>query len=80
MVSAAAFLREDNPRATEKVHAAIERALDSLSDFPNRGRSGPVEGTRELVVRGAPYVIVYSVADDVVFVSRIRHTSQDPSP
>ena len=80
LLSAAAFLREDSPRAAEKVHAAIERALDSLGDLPNRGRAGSVEATRELPVRGAPYVIVYSVRAELVFVTRIRHTSQDPSP
>ena len=78
--SAVAFLRQSNPRAADSLHLAVERALDSLEQFPNRGRSGSIEGTRELVVRGAPYVIVYSVSGDEVFVARIRHASQDPSP
>lgn len=78
--SAVAFLRQSSPRAADSLHLAIERALDSLEQFPNRGRPALIEGTRELVVPGAPYVIVYSVSDDEVFVARIRHTSQDPSP
>ncbi|WP_337189002.1 type II toxin-antitoxin system RelE/ParE family toxin [Phenylobacterium sp.] len=78
--SAVAFIREANPRAAGALHLAIERALDSLETLPDRGRSGAIDGTRELVVHGVPYVIVYRVAEETVFVIRIRHTSQDPSP
>ena len=59
---------------------AIERTVDSLAEFPNRGRVGQLPGTREIVVRGAPYVVAYAVTDEMVTVLRIRHTRQDPSP
>ena len=78
--SAVAYLRGSSLRAADALHLAVERALDSLEQFPNRGRAGQIDGTRELVVPGAPYVIVYSVSGDAVFVARIRHVSQDPSP
>lgn len=74
------YLRERNPLAARSTRSAIRRAILSLEHFPERGRRGVIEGTRELVVRGAPYVIVYSVAGDTIFVARVRHTSQDPSP
>lgn len=80
LASAVAFLRRESPGAADKLHAAIERGLDSLSEFPRRGRVGQIGDTREPVVRGAPYIIVYAIHGDVVFVARIRHTSQDPSP
>lgn len=80
LVSAVAFLRQSNPRAAAALHAAIERALDSLEAFPNRGRAGQLNGTRELLVRSTSYVIVYAVTDNTVFVARIRHTRQDPTP
>lgn len=78
--SAIAFLRERNPRVADRVHAAIERALESLTLLQRRGRPGVIEGTRELLVRGTPYVLVYTVEDETVRVARIRHASQDPSP
>lgn len=78
--SAVAFLRQRNPQAADRVHAAIESALDSLSLFHERGRPGAIKGTRELVVRATPYVLVYSVEDAAVLIIRIRHVSQDPSP
>ena len=78
--SAVAFIQHESPRAANRVRLAVERTVDSLADFPNRGREGQLRGTREIVVRGAPYVVAYAVTDEVVTVLRIRHTRQDPSP
>ena len=32
-----------------------------LEDFPQLGHPGSVEGTRELLVRGLPYLVVYAL-------------------
>jgi len=47
-----------------------------LHSFPNRGRPGKKPGTRELVVRPLPYIVVYQVSEDVVYVVRILHGAQ----
>ena len=44
--------------------------------FPNRGRAGKKEGTRELVMAPLPYIVVYTVREDVVYVVRILHGAQ----
>ncbi|MBW8816553.1 MAG: type II toxin-antitoxin system RelE/ParE family toxin [Caulobacterales bacterium] len=80
LAAAVAYLWAENPTAARAVGAAIERAIESLTDFPHRGRSGQFPGTRELPVRNAPYVVIYAVRDEDVLVLRIRHTSRDPSP
>ena len=54
----------------------IYTAPTSLLTFPNRGRPGKREGTRELVLTPLPYIVVYKVRDDVVFVVRILHGAQ----
>ncbi len=48
----------------------------TLLTFPNRGRPGKKEGTRELVMSPLPYIIVYAVRGDAVFVVRILHGAQ----
>jgi len=78
--SAIADLLDENPRAAEKLNAAIERAIDSLADMPGRGRHGRIANTRELVVRGAPYILIYSVTDTQVTVLSIRHKSRGRAP
>jgi toxin ParE1/3/4 len=37
----------------------IYNAPTTLKNFPNRGRAGKTEGTRELVMPSLPYIIVY---------------------
>jgi plasmid stabilization system protein ParE len=51
----------------------VYEAPTALLTFPNRGRPGKREDTRELVLAPLPYVVVYTVRDDVVFVVRILH-------
>ena len=62
-------------RASALVRTVYE-APASLLAFPHLGRPGKQAGTRELVMPSLPYVIVYMVRDDVVFVVRILHAAQ----
>jgi addiction module RelE/StbE family toxin len=70
------FIARDNPRAAERVHASIRAAVDPLTDFPHVGRAGRVDGTRELVVAGLPYIIVYRAAETQVRILAVIHTSR----
>lgn len=62
-------------RAQDLIHRVYD-APTSLLTFPNRGRPGKREGTRELVLTPLPYIVVYTVRGDVVFVVRILHGAQ----
>lgn len=55
---------------------AISSAAESISDFPSLGRTGRKSGTRELVIAGLPFVIVYRVRPDVIEVVRVLHGSR----
>jgi plasmid stabilization system protein ParE len=50
-----------------------------LLDFPQLGPHGLVEDTRELVVVGLPYVIVYRLNEhgDTIEVLGVYHSAQD---
>ncbi len=39
-----------------------------------------MEGTRELVVAGLPYLVVYRLSDQVVEVLRVLHHAQEWPP
>lgn len=41
------WIAEDNPQAVADVDERIEAAAQRLKDFPNSGRPGRIEGTRE---------------------------------
>ena len=55
------YIHKDNPSAAQRVGRAIHAAAEMLRYFPEAGRRGASVGTREWVVRGLPYIIVYEV-------------------
>ena len=74
------YIHERNSEAATRVIARIRRSANLLTDFPSLGRHGLVEGTRELVVVGLPYVIVYRPAEDrndTIDVLGVYHSAQD---
>jgi plasmid stabilization system protein ParE len=70
-------IRVDNPDAAQRVARAIYTGVAALRTFPYRGRIGLAENTRELLFAPWPYIAVYEVVDEDVYVLRIRHASQD---
>ncbi|HUI20812.1 MAG TPA: type II toxin-antitoxin system RelE/ParE family toxin [Methylocella sp.] len=50
-----------NQAAASKVGRLILAAVEGLDDYPFRGKPGRSPGTRELVIAGLPYMVVYSV-------------------
>jgi len=71
-----AYIGERNPSAAISMGDAIEAAVRNLVDHPRTGRLGRVKGTRELVVTGTPYVIIYRVEPDAVVLLRLLHGAQ----
>jgi toxin ParE1/3/4 len=69
----------DNPLAALNMWDEIEQQVERLSDFPRSGRTGRMVETRELVVSGTPFIVVYVVSDDVELV-RVLHGAQQWPP
>ena len=51
----------ESPAAAADVVERIEQTAAMLARHPRLGRPGRVEGTRELIVAGTPFVIAYRV-------------------
>lgn len=71
------YIAEFNPGAAARVFAAIRASVRSLTDFPQRGRLGRVEGTRELVVPRTPTLIAYTVIDGQMVILAVLHHARD---
>jgi toxin ParE1/3/4 len=56
-----AYIEADNPNAAADVVLKIVESVETLTNQPHSGRPGRIDGTRELVVPGTPYVIPYRV-------------------
>ena len=72
----AEYLVQHVPERASALVRTVYEAPALLLEFPHRGRPGKKAGTRELVLPSLPYVIVYTVRDDLVFVVRILHGAQ----
>lgn len=71
------YIANDNPHAAESVAKHIKICANSLKEHPGIGRPGRVEGTRELVVPGLPYIIPYRVKNNVVEILRVLHGAME---
>jgi toxin ParE1/3/4 len=67
------YIRRDHPKVALRIVQRILEAIEGLEMFPNLGRSGRVSGTRELVVSGTPYIVVYRVRNNFIWVLRVLH-------
>ncbi|WP_137043623.1 type II toxin-antitoxin system RelE/ParE family toxin [Pseudolabrys sp. FHR47] len=73
------YLAERNPAAARRVMAEIHGAAGRLLRYPFMARPGRVLATREWVIRGTPYILVYEV-DEVaaeIVVMAVFHGAQD---
>jgi toxin ParE1/3/4 len=67
----------DDDNAARRVAKRIFDDLMSLRNMPNRGREREMDTSRELVFAPWPYVALYEVIGDKIFVKGIRHTSRN---
>jgi toxin ParE1/3/4 len=70
------YLFDNTPTHAERLIRSLYDAATGLRSFPNRGRPGKKPGTRELVLRSLPFILVYQVEEDVVHIARILHAAQ----
>jgi len=70
-----AYIHEQNPAAASRVAHTLYDSVASLAEFPNRGRLGRIDGTRELVLAPLPFIVIYRVRGSIE-VARVLHGSQ----
>ncbi|MHB1103404.1 MAG: type II toxin-antitoxin system RelE/ParE family toxin [Devosia sp.] len=56
----------------ERIHEQVQR----LREFPESGRRGRVNGTRELVIQRTPYIAAYRIDGNALIILRLFHGAQ----
>lgn len=76
-----AWIAEDNSPsvAIDVVWNIIEATELILPDHPKAGRSGRVKETRELVISGQPFIVIYRLAEQInqIQILRVLHGAQN---
>ena len=71
------YIEQD--RSLETANRVIQNIYDAIQDLalmPNQGRPGRIAGTRELVIARLPYVVIYRVLPERIWVLNIVHGAQ----
>jgi toxin ParE1/3/4 len=72
------YLNERNPGVAIKMVTLIRKIVTSqLTNSPFMGRSGRVQGTREIVIPHTPYLLIYRVVGDTLQILRVLHGAQE---
>jgi toxin ParE1/3/4 len=69
-------IAQESPRTAARVSAMIVRRASDLAEFPFQGRPGRLPNTRELVIVGTPYLLVYRVTRERIDILRVVHGAQ----
>lgn len=70
------YIGQRNPSAAIKQGDSIELQVEALTRNPEMGRPGRKQGTRELVISGTRFIVVYRVRGGRIELLRLLHSSQ----
>lgn len=77
LLHASDYYFQINPKLSEFFINSIESSLTRLSTFPQTGTPS-VEGTRKIVVKYFPYLIIYKEYESEIIIFAIAHQAQKP--
>lgn len=70
------YIEKDNPAAAARVISRIVSGVDALAEQPAMGRTGRINGTRELVLADISYIVPYRVVSGSIEIITVMHTAQ----
>ena len=71
------IVKENSPSVAIDVVLKIMNVTELvLANHPNAGRFGRLKDTRELIIDGVPFIVIYRQLDNQVQVLRVLHDSQ----
>ena len=73
------YIAVDNPGAALDLDELLSEKAARLVDHPGLGRTGRLQGTRELVAH-RNYILIYDLTGDLVRVLRVLHAARQWPP
>ncbi len=75
-VSAYEYIAGENRAAAARTANRIWKSTELLASHPRAGRAGRVTGTRELVIRGTPFIVAYRIERNEVQILAVMHAAR----
>jgi addiction module RelE/StbE family toxin len=70
------YLSEHAPARVDAIVDRILAGIDALEQYPNLGRRGRLDGTRELVITGTPFIVFYRLRKSQVEILGVLHAAR----
>lgn len=70
------YIEQDNLGAVVAIDNRIRERIESLRQFPESGRPGRIDGTRELVIDRTPFIAAYQIRGNTIRILRLLHGAQ----
>jgi toxin ParE1/3/4 len=70
------YLSQHAPASADSIVDRILTSIDVLEQYPNLGRQGRLEGTRELVITGTPFIVFYRLRKSQVEILGVLHAAR----
>jgi toxin ParE1/3/4 len=67
---------EENPAAAWRIYDRIQEKAQRLMEFPKMGTEGREPDTRELVITGTRYTLIYRITGEIIEVAAVWHWAQ----
>jgi toxin ParE1/3/4 len=71
-----AYISLDNPGTALRTVARVLEDIEYLMQFHNMGRAGRLANTRELIISGTPFIVIYQIRRPDIYVLRILHAAR----
>jgi toxin ParE1/3/4 len=76
-VGAYEYIAEENRAAAGRTADQIWETAQLLARHSMAGREGRVDGTRELVVSGTPFIVAYRIKKNEVHILAVLHAARE---
>ena len=70
------YLSDHAPGHADSMVERILSSIDVLEQYPNLGRPGRLEGTRELVITGTPFIVFYRLRKNQAEILDVLHAAR----
>lgn len=70
------YIADEDARTAAKIIDQIEQSVRALARYPEIGRPGRVQDTRELVIAGTPFILPYRIRVNTIEILAVIHAAR----
>lgn len=71
------ILQQVSAETAKSTIVEFQKQFNDLVEHPESGREGGCEGTREIVMKGLPYIAVYEQSAKTIIILRVLYGADD---